>query len=188
MTVPAYNKVTRVWVSTEDGSELTPPENWIINPLFADEAFAREIGPNYWTFSGNTINTPTRAEYDALKKPEHQLEAWKQIQAERDRRQAAGVLVGTTWFHTDQTSRIQYLGLMMYGTNMPSTIMWKTMSGEFVQMTPTLAQQIFATIAAKDTAIFTVAEQRRVLMEAAPSPLDYDYLTGDPAWPVVFGE
>jgi hypothetical protein len=113
---------------------------------------------------------------------------WKLIQAERDRRTQAGVQVGAYWFHSDQPSRIQQLGLVIMGANLPTGIMWKTMSGAFVEMTPTLAGQIFQSVASKDIAIFTVAEQHKALTNASGDPANYNYLTGSPAWPLVYGE
>ena len=184
----AYNKISRIWTNTIDGTELVPTEDWLVDPVFANEVYAMEIGQKYWTFSGNTINTPTPEEYAALKVAEDKLTIWKEIQTIRDTRKSNGVQVGANWFHSDDTSRIQYIGLLMYGAGMPTGIMWKTMTGTFVEMTPTLAQQIFGSIAAKDTAIFTVAETHRALLNASNSPSTYNYLTGAPAWPLMFGE
>ena len=107
------------------------------------------------------------------------------VQAERDRRRAAGVRVGTNWFHSDDASRIQQLALVMFGANMPSGIMWKTMSGSFVPMTPTLAGQIFQAAAGSDMTLFAVAEQKKAAINASASPQTYDYLSG---WPLVYGE
>ena len=131
---------------------------------------------------------PTKAELDTWILANTKTYIWKLIQEERDRRKFGGVQVGANWFHSDDTSRIQFLGLLMYGANMPNNIMWKTMSGSFVQMTPTLAQQIFGTIAAKDTVIFTVAETHRAQMNASAEPTSYNYLTGSPSWPLIYGE
>lgn len=131
---------------------------------------------------------PTKAEVDAWILDDTKTLMWRHIQTERDRRKHAGVLVGTKWFHSDDTSRIQQLGLVMMGASLPAGIMWKTMDGSFIEMTPTLAAQIFQAIAAKDIAIFSVAETHRAQMIASASPGDYNYLTGTPAWPTVFGE
>lgn len=131
---------------------------------------------------------PTKAELDVWILADSKVDMWRLIQAERDRRKTGGILVGASWFHSDDTSRIQFLGLLMYGVNMPAGIMWKTMSGSFVEMTPTLAQQIFGTIGAKDTAIFTVAEQHKAAMLVSPDTTAYNYLTGTPAWPLIYGE
>lgn len=136
--------------------------------------------------SGDPI--PEKSVLDTWISAKVKTDLWRLIQAERDRRKSAGVYVAGNWFHTDDTSRIQFLGLLMYGANMPNNIMWKTMSGNFVQMTPTLAQQIFGTIGAKDTLIFTVAETHRAQMTASSDPSSYNYLTGSPAWPTVYGE
>lgn len=93
--------------------------------------------------------------------------SWDAIKAERDRRmQRGGYRVGTNWFHSDTLSRTQQIGLIMFGQSMPDTLRWKTMSGLFVQMTPTLAQQIFAAAAASDVAIFNTSEQALVSMQA----------------------
>ena len=112
-------------------------------------------------------------------------DAWLLIKAERDRRKAAGIKIGNYWFHTDDTSRIQQIGLVMLGANIPPGLMWKTMTGDFVEMTQALATQIFQGIAIKDTQIFGVAEQHRKNMEASADPASYDFSQG---WPLVYGE
>lgn len=110
---------------------------------------------------------------------------WPKIKAERDRRKALGVLADGNWYHSDADSRIQQLGLVLMGSTMPAGIQWKTMSGSFVEMTPTLASEIFAATAALDQAIFAAAEGHRVAMEAAASPADYDFSGG---WPASYEE
>ena len=110
---------------------------------------------------------------------------WGLIKTERDRRKAGGVKVGDKWFHSDDGSRIQQMGLVMMGAGLPAGLQWKTMDGSFSTMPPTLAQQVFAGQAASDQAIFAVAEAHRVAMEASADPAAYDYSTG---WPKVFGE
>lgn len=128
---------------------------------------------------------PTKASLDTYIADRIKTDMWKLIQVERDRRKAGGVKVGADWFHSDDASRIQQLGLVMMGANMPQNIMWKTMAGSFVQMTPTLAGQIFQATAASDMTIFTIAEQKKVAMMASADPETYQYLTG---WPLIYGE
>ena len=111
-------------------------------------------------------------------------DVWMQIKAHRDTVKAAGVKVGEHWFHSDSDSRIQQIGLVMMGANIPANMQWKTMSGVFVAMTPTLAEQIFAATAAHDQAAFAVSEQHRIAMEASADPAAYDYSAG---WPAVYG-
>lgn len=109
---------------------------------------------------------------------------WEAIKAERDRRKAGGVKVGEHWFHSDDPSRIQQLGLVMFGTAVPP-VPWKTMSGAFVPMTQELANQIFQAVAAADQAAFAVAEQHRAAMLVSADPAAYDFSAG---WPAIYGE
>jgi hypothetical protein len=110
---------------------------------------------------------------------------WEAIKAERDRRKAAGVKVGEKWFHSDDSSRIQQIGLVMMGASIPPGLQWKTMDGSFVAMTQALAGQIFQSVAAQDQAIFAQAEQHKAAMEAVENPATYDITTG---WPAVYSE
>lgn len=125
------------------------------------------------------------AAYPAAQLAEDKATAWTAIKAERDRRKVGGIKVGSKWFHSDDGSRIQQMGLVMMGANLPAGLQWKTMDGSFVTMTPALAQQIFTGQAASDQAIFAVAEQHRVKMETSADPAAYDFSTN---WPKIFGE
>jgi hypothetical protein len=110
---------------------------------------------------------------------------WKEIQAYRDQRKTLGTYVGTKWYNSDDFSRIQQLGLVMMGANMPAGIQWKTMDGSFILMTPQVAQQIFFAVATNDMTIFGVAEHHRLAMLASAHPDTYDFSQG---WPKVYGE
>lgn len=111
-------------------------------------------------------------------------QVWEAIKAERDRRAALGVKVGAHWYHSDQKSRTQQLGLVLLGAAVPTGLKWKTLTftGQpvFVEMTPTLAQGIVMATAASDTAVFAAAEAHREAMEASADPGSYDYTGG---WP-----
>lgn len=129
---------------------------------------------------------PPQAELDALIIDEEQDRRWSLIQEERDRRKLlGGYKVGTNWFHSDTFSRTQQMALVMFGANMPPDIMWKTMAGGFVAMTPTLAGQIFQTAAVSDMTLFGAAEAKNAAMLASENPSEYDYLSG---WPLIYGE
>jgi hypothetical protein len=124
----------------------------------------------------------SEAEERAVRK----TQIWFAIKAERDRRtQNGGYKVGQKWFHSDQFSRGQQLGLVLLGANFPAGLQWKTMDGSFVTMTQALAGQILAAGAASDSATFAVAEAHRAAMEASQDPASYDFSTG---WPAIFGE
>ena len=107
------------------------------------------------------------------------------IKARRDARLDGGTKVGEKWFHSDSPSRIQQLGLVIMGANIPAGLMWKTMDKSFVSMTQTLAMQVFAAVAASDSALYTKAEQIKSAMLSSASPASFDYTTG---WPLVYGE
>lgn len=115
---------------------------------------------------------------------DRQAAAWERIKTERDRRAGLGVKVGQHWFHSDQKSRTQQLGLVLLGANIPADLQWKTLTltppPVFVPMTQQLAQAIVSATAASDTAIFTAAEAHRAAMEASAAPQDYDFSVG---WP-----
>jgi len=146
-----------------------------------DAAMARAPGDTLDVIDGRVVvvpkAAPTRAELTA--------ESWHGIKAERDRRKAGGVKVGAKWFHSDDGSRIQQIGLVMMGASIPANLQWKTMDGTFITMTQTLASQVFQAAAASDQAIFAVAEQHKTAMEASADPASYDYSGG---WPKIYGE
>ena len=111
---------------------------------------------------------------------------WDAIKEKRDNLTGnGGFNVGAKWFHSDQMSRSQQLGLVLLGASIPANLQWKTMDGSFVTMTQTLAQQILAAGAASDQAIFAAAETHKAAMEASADPASYDFSGG---WPLVFGE
>lgn len=111
------------------------------------------------------------------------LARWEAIKVERDRREVGGVLVGTKWFHSDATSRIKQIALVMAGANLPAGLQWKTMDGSFVNMTQALAGQIFGASLAATSAIFAKAEEHKAAMEAAENPAVYDFSEG---WPTIY--
>lgn len=120
--------------------------------------------------------------YDPL--PEVQAKKWEAIKAERERRKGLGVQVGAARFHSDPDSRIQQLGLVLMGAGIPQGLQWRAMNGQFVTMTPQLAQQIFAATAAQDQAIFAAAEAHRAAINALTdwqAVEAYDFTGGWPA-------
>ena len=124
---------------------------------------------------------PTEEQIEAAKHPAALALATQRIKAERDRRKIAGTPVGAHVFHSDPDSRIQQIGLVMMGAALPAGIMWKTVGGAFVEMTPTLAGQIFQATAARDVALFAAAEAHIAAAAASDDPLAYDFTAGWPA-------
>jgi hypothetical protein len=113
-----------------------------------------------------------------------QTRQWIAIKGERDRRTLGGYLIGSKWFHSDEMSRIQQIGLLNMGANIPAGLQWKTMDGTFVTMTQTLAGQIFNGAAASDQALFKKAETEKANMLAVPDPSKYDWSLN---WPAIYG-
>lgn len=103
------------------------------------------------------------------------------IKADRDRRRVAGCPVGAHIFHSDDSSRVQQIGLVMLGANIPAGLKWKTVGGSLVDMTPTLAGQIFGAQAARDAALFAHAEGLIASVQAAADPAAVDITAGWPA-------
>lgn len=139
---------------------------------------------------GSVLITDEEAETIRAPTPEQiKTRQWDAIKGERDRRKVGGVKVkvGTTnkWFHSDDASRIQQMGLVMMGASIPAGLQWKTMDGTFVAMDQTVAGNVFAASAASDQAIFAVAETHKAAMEASADPSTYDFSTG---WPKIYGE
>lgn len=131
---------------------------------------------NYLLSFGDEVRAATQAELHAAAL----VVVTQRIKAERDRRKVAGTPVGANTFHSDPDSRIQQIGLVMMGAALPAGVMWKTLNGGFVEMTPTLAGQIFQATAARDVAIFAAAEAHIAAAAASADPLAYDFSAG---WP-----
>lgn len=114
---------------------------------------------------------------------------WEAIKAHRDVLLRSDISVQGHIFHTDSDSRIQFLALKSIAdtvlagggaletplTVRGATIMWKTVSDEFVPMTAGLALTIVATIAEREYDIFMAGEQHKAAMEASEDPGSYDF-------------
>lgn len=99
------------------------------------------------------------------KKSDEQIAAvrWNKLKAHRDNLlQSGGCQVGTHWFHSDLYSKMQQSALRSAGASLPAGIMWKTMDGSFVEMTPELAEQIFWAQLVQEQTIFTTAEAKKL--------------------------
>jgi len=182
--INTLNRIISLCGEQTDG--LIPVDNLDViqspqNYKFADGDFVLDASPSaYHTLDANgnwyLNNEILQSTKEAM---------WQYIKHMRDTRLNSGFLCAGKFWHSDNESRIKYLGLLMLGANMPNTIYWKTMDGSFVQMTPTLAQQIFVTAAAWDTATFVNAETHKTAMQASSDPINYNFTTN---WPPIFGE
>lgn len=121
--------------------------------------------------------------YDPL--PEAKARKWEAIKAERDRRKEAGYMVAGHRYHSDQSSRIQQLGLVIMGASIPAGLQWKTVDNGFVAMTQTLAQQIFSATANNDATLHAVAEMKKAALYALIDLADVESYDVAAGWPVV---
>lgn len=102
------------------------------------------------------------------------FDAWEKIKSERTRHENGGVLVDGKWYHSDEPSRLKFVGMVMKGASLPTGIMWKTMDGTFIEMTPSLVVAVFTAFFSYDITNFSVAEQHRLAMIATATPETYD--------------
>lgn len=124
---------------------------------------------------------------------------WGEIKEQRDSRRASGVKVGAYWYHSDDTSRIQWLGIkdsardiLAAGGAMSDNIqilgqhlVWKTLSGSFIPVTVQVAFNVNQSIKDLDATLFAIAEQKRAAVNASSTPATYDPTTG---WPQTYAE
>lgn len=122
---------------------------------------------------------------------------WNQIKAERDRRTTGGFHVGLKWFHSDQASRVQHLGLKDKARDILSgggtmtdpikilgqQIYWKTMDSSFLPLVVQHAFDIINAAANLDAMLFIAAEQHKAAMINSVNPMAYDFSSG---WPQAF--
>jgi hypothetical protein len=157
----AYNKV--------DGSEVDIETLGTLDTLLTLDAKPSEF--HYWVDGVWSL--------DQLKLKENIKE---QIKSKRDELQENnGFKVGTNWFHSDQKSRTQYLGLLQM-TAIPANLMWKTKDSAMVSVTSDLVKQILEAAILSDIAIFTQAEQYIADLALAP---DATLFTWD-IWPIGY--
>lgn len=144
-------------------------------PNLIDATLGGEIGDIYDADSGTFPKPVIHFDY---------TKAWEDIKQERERRtHNGGYRVNQDWFHSDTFSRSQQLGLVLMQDNIPQGLMWKTMQGTFVEMTPTLAQQIFHAAALSDSTIFSYAESLNQQVQNSENPESIDIYSG---WPECY--
>lgn len=130
-----------------------------------------------------TINGRTIIGY-SYEQPTTKQEAYDIIGLERALRQReGGYPVLGNWYHSDYDSKLQQIGLVIMGANIPLGLMWKTLNKTLVPMTPILANAIFQTAAQYELQLFEVAEQKR-------AQLTDDLTNFDPTtnWPLAYWE
>lgn len=124
---------------------------------------------------------------------------WNHIQEERSRRKFSGVQAEGKWFHSDNDSRVQWLGLarkadLLIAQGSPVTeqlvvngkdSIWKLMGGGYVPVTVGLAIAVVEAIEVLDSQAHEAAEIHNANMRESDDPHAYDFSTG---WPTMKGE
>lgn len=116
---------------------------------------------------------------------------WPLIQQKRDiLLQTGGCKVNVSgtdyWFHSDTYSKIQQMALVQLGTNIPPGLQWKTMSGEFVTMTTTLANSLFTAQVTQDQAIFAAAQTHYSNLTAMSDVTTMAAYNWNSGWPETY--
>lgn len=119
-------------------------------------------------------------------KAEQQDEMWERIKQKRHDNLRGGVYVASVdkWFHTTDEARQQYT-FMRTLPQLPPDLMWKTMGGDFVNLTGQLLDELSLKMLADEQKDFANAERHRVLMEQSDDPETYDYSDG---WTEIYKE
>lgn len=147
-----------------------------------------------WVAAGNVADPDPTFSSDSIKDRK-----WEDIKAQRDARKSGGVLVGNYWIHTDDSSRIQWIGikdtardLITAGGKMTDAIpmqgqnlMWKTMTGDFVLVTIQLAFDAVQATKDLDAILFASAESKRAALYASATPETFDVTAG---WNKTYAE
>lgn len=97
-----------------------------------------------------------------------------------------GYKASDKWFHSDPFSRSQQLGLVLLGDNIPTGLLWKTMDGSFVEMTPALAQGVFQAATSQDTSLFNYAEGMNHALQKLTSPESINTFVITEGWPETY--
>lgn len=151
------------------------------NELFFLEA------PSYVDLLPDGCVLITDEEADAIRRPnvdEIRDRKWQEIKAKRDDLVLnGGFRVDDKWYHSDEKSRIQQLGLLHLGVNIPDALYWKTMDSSFILMTAVLINRIFAAAIQSDTMLHKIAEEHRAALNSSEDSWNYDF---SGRWPTLF--
>lgn len=168
---------------------LTPPPDYIRRWAWVGTEWTEVLPINdpSTPYSDITIWDPAVGawvidpELDAYAMVAERAQAWEAIKAERLRQVSAGVYIPSIdkCLHTDEITAIKYAQIgytISAGLFVP--LVWKTVSGDFVQMTEALYNELMVHMIANTQANYARAEYHKLMMEASPDPLAYDFSQG----------
>ncbi|AKI28075.1 DUF4376 domain-containing protein [Moraxella catarrhalis] len=132
---------------------------------------------------GKIISLTNQISADEIKQTNQEL-VWSDIKDKRTKHTHSGVYIASVdkWFHTDESSRIQYLALITL-PSLPDNLQWKTMDNSFITLTRPLLTELTSAMLIKEQQDFMNAERHKQLMMRVDNPLDYDYSDG---WSAIY--
>lgn len=142
------------------------------------QTYVQSINQELIYQDGKIISLNNQISADEIKQTNQEL-VWSAIKDKRHNNTRGGVYISSIdkWFHTDESSRIQYLALITL-PSLPDNLQWKTMDNSFITLTRPLLTELTSAMLLKEQQDFMNAEQHKQRMMQADNPLDYDYSTG----------
>lgn len=145
-----------------------------------------------WTFDGANFTAPAM-----LTISEIQLKVIDSIKNKRDQLiVSGGHKIGAHWYHSDQISLIQQLGLSSVAKELSAsgasdnTVIvptpWKTLGGGFVNLTIGIAKQFAQSALTQQSALFNEAKSKIEIVGAIESADDLLNFDVNANWPDVF--
>lgn len=147
------------------------------------QTYVQSINPEVIYQDGKIISISNLLSADEIKQANQEM-IWSAIKDKRTDNIYSGVYVASVdkWFHTDESSRIQYLALITL-PSLPDNLQWKTMDNSFITLTRPLLTELTSAMLIKEQQDFMNAERHKQLMMRVDNPLDYDYSDG---WSAIY--
>lgn len=165
------------WKDTVGEAQVTDETGAIVANAVLESLNDYQGALDAWEAMRVTTDTPAPQATLAARR----ARLWEDVKIAREHRRQAGVFVAGHWFHSNDTSRIQQIGLVLMGAGIPAGLLWRTMDNGEVPMTQTLAGQIFQAVATSDALHFQAAKDLRALIEASSDPESVNLEQGWPA-------
>lgn len=184
----AINKKTYALVDTNTVGELTPSEDWLIDPQFDDPTRAFEVGPRYWIITGNNIHVMTAEEIDtdADTVDEARLVKRTQVNELREKTFYSGFLDanGVRWSSTPtDIANINAVCTLIAVGAVTGNQTWRDFNNVDHSLTPTELITLAATMAVFGKTCYGVAWYHKNNIDQMTRASDinnYDFATG---WP-----
>ncbi|MPW63489.1 DUF4376 domain-containing protein [Moraxella catarrhalis] len=147
------------------------------------QTYVQSINQELIYQDGKIISLNNQISADEIKQTNQEL-IWSAIKDKRHNNTRGGVYISSVdkWFHTDESSRIQYLALITL-PSLPDNLQWKTMDNSFITLTRPLLTELTSAMLLKEQQDFMNAEQHKQRMMQADNPLEYDFSDG---WSAIY--